>query len=170
MKKNNFFIGWSNHMPKKSRKAIGLLLMLIFLLIPILSYVIIIYEKPFNNHRFEIGQVREFHGVYVEKPKPMLILDDTYYPNSFDNHPLLVGYGKFGATSTIREIEKIWGDLAYKQIRIRGTLLYGDGKLVIELTDGVSSISEVSERSHDKDIPSQKTEVLRHGEIIDPKC
>ncbi|MGB2100410.1 MAG: hypothetical protein ACPH7I_04420 [Flavobacteriaceae bacterium] len=132
--------------------------------------MIIIYEKPFNNHQFEIGQVREFQGVYVEKPKPMLILDDTYYPNSYDNHALLVGYGKFGATSTIREIEKIWGDLAYKQIRIRGTLLYGDGKLVIELTDGVSSISEVSERSHDKDIPSQKTEVIRHGEIIDPKC
>lgn len=91
-------------MPKKSRNAIGLLLMLIFLLIPILSYVIIIYEKPFNNHRFEIGQVRDFQGVYVEKPKPMLILDDTYYPNSYDNHALLVGYGKFGATSTIREI------------------------------------------------------------------
>lgn len=172
MKKNDFFIGWSDQVPKANAKAIRLLLIPLFMLIPLLVFVLIYYEKPFTDHQFELGQVQEFSGVYLDKPKPMLVLDDGFYPDNYNPNALLVGYGKFGAESTISRAEQIWGDLSNNKVKLRGTLLYGDGRVIIELTEGANSVIDVSKPTQgmfeNPFVGEHKSEY--EGEIIDPKC
>lgn len=172
MKKSDFFIGWSNRVPKESSRAIRLLLIPFFVLIPLFVFTLIYYQKSFVDHQFELGQTREFSGVYFDEPKPILVLDDGYYPDNFNPSALLVGYGKFGAEKTISKAEQIWGDLSNKKVKIRGALLYGDGRVVIELTEGAKSVvgvSKSSQRIFENPFVG-KYESEYEGEIIDPKC
>ena len=168
--KKDFYIGWKNDLPKRNKKAVGFLILGLIVVLPIVAYLIVTFETPFNEHHFELGVQREFYGVYFNKPQPMLVLDKQTLADGFNPEALLVGYGKFGATSIMEEVQAARGNLNGREIRIRGTLLYGDGKIVIELTNGIDAVIGTTSK---RMFPVQQTQPKSSqliGEIIDPKC
>lgn len=165
-----FFIGWNPNMPERNKKALRLFLIPLFLLLPVGIYLIVSLETPFNDHHFELGTIREFNGVYFNDPQPLLVLNEAHVPAGYDREALLVGYGKFGAASTMAQAMERTGPLQGREIRLRGTLLYGDEKIVIELTEGEASVlGEPSRHMHPVQMTKPKP-IRLQGEIIDPKC
>ena len=168
--KNDYYIGWNEKIPQRNKKALRLLLIPIFALLPIITFVLVYFENPFNDHTFELGMIREFQGIYFNQPKPIIVLDKDLVPTGFNPEALLVGYGKHGVESTMKEIQRQKGNLNGKKIQLRGTLLFGDGKIIIELTEGITSvIPSESDLTYSFQQTTSKSMVLK-GEILDPKC
>ena len=166
----DFYIGWNDQMPNRQKKAIRKLLIPIFILLPLLAFALVFFSKPFNDHQFELGNVQTFTGVYHETPFPVFMLDEGQAPAGHNSQALLIGYGKFGATGTMQAAAKSVGQLDGKRLRITGTLIYGDGKTLIELTKQEESVLEVLGSANQNDHSATKNKVVVTGEILDPKC
>ena len=83
----------------------------------------------------------------------------------------LVGYGKHGAETAIMELEKEKGvSLNGKEVTLKGTLIYGDGKIILQVDKNDDPIINIGAEStvelQRKDLGTQTI----RGEIIDPKC
>ncbi len=92
--------------------------------------------------------------------------------NSISQHLLLIGFGKHGAEGTIEVWEEqVGASLEGKKIKVNGTLIYHDGKTLLELTKGKRSLDMVFDDpvSSTGYIEEKEVKVLT-GEIIDPKC
>ncbi|RNC80006.1 MAG: hypothetical protein ED557_12810 [Balneola sp.] len=170
MSEQEFYIGWQEDMPPSNKKFLKRIITALFLLIPILVFMMVISQRPFNDHHFEFGTLSELTGVYVSDPVPMLMVEDGV-PEGFSKNVLLVGFGKFGAGGIIDAIEEEQGSLEYKEVTLSGTLIYGDGVTMMELTN----LEESFVSSKESEIPIMLDEpVLRefswYGEILDPKC
>jgi hypothetical protein len=84
----------------------------------------------------------------------------------------LVGYGKFGAEGVMAELEKEKGiSLANKQIIIKGTLIYNDGKTLLQIDKNDKPLVQVNNTTSDaKQEVKELGTVQLTGEILDPKC
>jgi len=167
---NDFFIGWKGNTTVAHKKWLRKILVPIFIGIPILVFAIVFFTKPFSSGTFELGNVKEFTGVYYEEPFPVLLLDDNQLKNGSSTSALLVGFGKNGAKTFIHKAEEKLGKLSGQKIKIQGTLIYGDGKTLIELTKKEDSVLEVLAPEVKKDFTPRFTKRVLWGEIIDPKC
>jgi hypothetical protein len=170
-KSKSFYVGWQDEMPKEHRSALKKFLIPIFIFLPVLSFIFVYGQKGFNNHQFELGTISTLTGAYHSKPVPILEVTQTDLKEGLSRYVLLVGYGKFGAEGIMKNIEKSNGKLNGKKITISGTLIYGDGKTLLELTEKEKSLIEV----HDDEITDQSarepfTSATLMGEILDPKC
>jgi hypothetical protein len=92
--------------------------------------------------------------------------------NSIYQTILLVGFGKSGAIETLKKLEEeVNFSLQGKLVKMTGSLMYGDGKALLQISDE-SNVQLTS----DKEIQFEKMEVREleratiHGEIVDPKC
>lgn len=172
MKKSKpFYIGWQEEMSTEHKSAIRKFIIPIFVALPILAFLLISFQKGFNNHQFDFGNLKELTGIYHSKPIPILEVTDNNLPEGFSNQVLLVGYGKFGAEGIMDDIEKSKGSLDGKKITIAGTLIYGDGKTLLELTKEENSLIEMKNESivRTGEDHSFKSMTMT-GEILDPKC
>jgi len=169
--KENFYIGWQDEMPDSNRSFLKRRLWILFLAIPLLVFLFVFFQKPFNDHQFKFGNITNITGTYYHTPFPILIADNEFLPPNLSNEILLVGYGKFGAEGTMDIIQNEQGSLHGKRVTLGGTLIYGDGKTILELTKGknslVSLVSEVVVKA--PDLGSIST-ISVQGEIVDPKC
>ena len=86
----------------------------------------------------------------------------------------LIGYGKHGADGIIAEIEKEKNiSLNQKEITLKGTLLYNDGKTFLQIDKNDNPILKISSAIVASDMLPQKIDLgiqTVKGEIIDPKC
>lgn len=170
-KEKPFYIGWQNEMDPSQRNFLKWRIIPIFILLPLLAFLLVVGQRPFNAFNFEFGQLKEFTGIYHASPVPVLEVVGEGDASPSRDFLLLVGYGKFGAEGIIEEIEKSKGALDGKKITLRGTRIQGDGKTLIELTEKENSLVKVSADGAVK--TNQKvatTEVTLRGEILDPKC
>ena len=167
-----FFIGYSEEMPAGNARFLKKLIIPLFILIPVLVFAIVFFQKPFNNHLFEFGTITTLTGTYYDSPIPMVIVDKNGgLADSLSRDVVLVGYGKFGAKGIINNIEKEKGPLNGKKIEIAGTLIHGDGKTLMELSEEEASLKKVIENAAiSPEVIVQKTDIALSGEIIDPKC
>lgn len=84
---------------------------------------------------------------------------------------LLIGFGKFGAEPTISAMEEQHGEkLEGKKVKLEGTLIYHDGKTLLELTKMEAALKEVKEEIALKSARVELGEIELLGEIADPKC
>ena len=171
MDKNGFFIGWQEKLPGKSRSAI-IKLLLIFILISIaLITLFVLNQSKFNDHFFRFGQISEVTGVYHDAPVPILRVTDGSLDEGVSPDLLLVGYGKSGAEGIMQIIQSQHGALEGKTITIQGSLIYGDGKSVLELTKKDQSLVNINEDDIVVSPPGGlRSEREVQGEILDPKC
>ena len=168
---NDFYIGWKDDMSEDNSKFLKKVLALLFLFIPMLIFTVVFFQKPFNNHQFEFGKTTAIIGTYYDNPVPMLIADKGVLADSLSHDIILVGYGKFGAKGIISNIEQVHGKLNGKKIKLSGTLIYGDGKTLMELTKKEASLNEVLNAPMVSPTDIQfTTDVFLSGEIVDPKC
>lgn len=166
----DFFIGWKGNVSAGHKQWIKRILIPVFILIPILIYAIVIFGKPFGLGQFELGNVKTFTGVYYENPFPVLLLDEGQLESGTGHAALLVGFGKNGAKTFIQQAEESKGQLSGKHLKIQGTLIYGDGKTLIELTKKEDSVVEILGEGMKLPANPKTTAVNLQGEILDPKC
>lgn len=170
-KQNDFYIGWQDEMPKRNQAFLKKILIPLFILVPILVLVVVLLQKPFNQHQFEFGNIKTISGTYYENPLPSIVADKGVLPDSLSHDIILVGYGKFGARGIMKAIEKEHGSLHGKKISLAGTLIYGDGKTLFELTEEEASLKSVIDKAATPSpFPSELKAINLQGEIIDPKC
>lgn len=167
MSKDEFYIGWQEEMPPSNKRFIKRILIGLFILIPLFLMYGVLFQKPFNHHQFEFGTLTELTGIYHDNPVPILEVsneDSTAFI-------LLVGFGKFGAEEIISDIEKEQGNLDGKEVTFAGTLIYGDGVTLLELTNQEDSyVSSKDLKTENVDEVEDLGEFEWYGEILDPKC
>lgn len=169
--KKSFYVGWQDEMSKTQSNFLKKILIPTFLLLPVLGLIIVWAQKPFNGHIFKLGSLTEHTGIYHAEPVPILEVSSKSLPEGISNYILLVGYGKHGVEGIIKNIEKKTEVLDKRQITLKGSLIYGDGKAVLELTEKENSLLHVSdELGSDREHFSTTKEFSEHGEILDPKC
>jgi hypothetical protein len=172
MSKPNYYIGWLEELPERNSKAIRRLLIPVFAILPLIALAVVYFSEPFNDHQFDFGNVQSFTGTYHEMPFPVLILDEGQATDLPDDHLLLVGYGKWGVTGFMQQAAEEKGTLDGKHIRLAGTLIYGDGRALLELTDQEKAVLEVLPAPSSPSFApaASPKKVVLEGEILDPKC
>ena len=168
MNNPEFYIGWMAKAPKGFAKHVKKVLLILFPVALIVGYLLSFNQKKFSNANFEFGKTTNVKGIYYSSPVPMLKVFDK---NNLSITLPLVGYGKHGAETAIMELEKEKGvSLNGKEVTLKGTLIYGDGKALLQIDKNDNPIINIGTSSsvqlHQKDLGTQTI----RGEIIDPKC
>ena len=158
-----FYIGWMAKAPKSFAKHVKIVLLILFPVALIIGYLLSTNQKKFSSAIFEFEKTREFKGVYYNSPVPMLVTPGLTMP--------LVGYGKHGAETAIMEIEKEKNvSLNGKEVTLKGTLIYGDGKTLLQIDKNDDPIISVGAASTVQLQQKNLGIKIIRGEIIDPKC
>src|SRR5688572_11445615 len=126
-----FYIGWQPTAPRSVAKHVKRVLLILFPVALIVAFFLAVLQKKFSTARFEYGKLTEVTGIYYNKPVPLIKIYDR---NREALTVPLVGYGKQGAEAVIMESEKEKGrSFNGKELTLKGTLLYGDGKTILQL-------------------------------------
>jgi hypothetical protein len=168
MSNSEFYIGWMAKVPKSFAKHVKKVLLILFPVALVVGYLLSTSQKKFSTANFEFGKTTELKGVYYNSPVPMLKVFDK---NNLSITLPLVGYGKHGAETAIMELEKEKGVLLNgKELTLKGTLIYGDGKTLLQIDKNDNPIVNIGAESsvllEQQDLGMQTIS----GEIIDPKC
>ncbi len=168
MDQQDFYIGWMAKAPKSFARYLKRVLLILFPIALIVAYLLSTSQKKFSTASFEFGKLTEVKGIYYNKPVPMLKVFDK---NNLSFTIPLVGYGKHGAETAIMELEKEKGvSLNGKEVKLKGTLIYGDGKTLLQVDKNDDPIVNTGAAStvqlQQKDLGTQTI----RGEIVDPKC
>ena len=169
-----FYIGWMAHAPKVFVRFIKGYLFFLLPVVMVLAALLALSQKKFGKGNFEFGTLTEIKGVYFDKPVPNIVMmngKDIWGNENIMTVPL-IGYGKHGAEEAIADIEKEKNtSFNGKELTIKGTLLYNDGKLLVQIDKNDNPITKISSLASSfitekKDLGSLEVK----GEIIDPKC
>ena len=168
MDPQDFYIGWMAKAPKTFAKHVKRVLLILFPVALIVAYLLATSQKKFSTAIFEYGTLTEVKGIYYNQPVPILKVFDK---NNLSITIPLVGYGKHGAETAIMELEKEKGvALNGKEVTLKGTLIYGDGKTLLQVDKNDNPIVNIGAEStvqlQRKDLGIQTI----RGEIVDPKC
>ncbi len=171
-----FYIGWMATAPKLFSRFIRKYLLIILPLIILLAGILALSQKKFGTGNFEFGQLTEVTGIYFSHPVPCIKVingKDIWGNPSYLTIPL-VGYGKHGAVGMMADIETEKNiSLNQKKLTLKGTLLYNDGKTILQINKNDSPVGNISSASAPSELLPVKKELgvfKVKGEIIDPKC
>ncbi|MFM9950396.1 MAG: hypothetical protein ACKV1O_20840 [Saprospiraceae bacterium] len=166
---SEFYIGWQATAPPTFKKAIRRFVLGLYLLVPVLVFSIVYFQKGFSNGTFEYGKTTELEGVFTRIPVPFLTIGSG---EDLSGTPvlkkiLLIGSGKFGFTIDPKIIKE------GAQVKVSGFLIYNDGKTAFE----VKSITQLEDRifpnhpvASDNHLTINDPSITLCGEITDPKC
>ena len=165
--REEFYIGYLRESPRAYRSQMRKVVVVLAAACIAVALCVALGQREFSRAVFELGQQSEHTGVLIKSPVPMLQVD---LGKGLAKNLLLIGFGKFGAESTIAHMEKD-GPLDGKRITLTGTLIYGDGKTLLELTDGKGSLIRVEDAQKPLIQSTQHLgKATLQGEVIDPKC
>jgi hypothetical protein len=174
MDNSAFYIGWQPKAPDSYAKQVRKTVFVLTVLVIAAGIVLALQQKKFSTADFEFGQLTEVKGIYQKFPVPsvkVITKQDALGNTSYITMPL-VGYGKFGAEGVIAELEKENKiSLDNKEVTFRGTLIYNDGKTLLQIDkhDHTMVNASVPARQLQPVIKELGTVQLT-GEILDPKC
>jgi len=172
---NEFYIGWMPEAPHSFARHIKKVIIALLMLAIIVGVLLATAQKKFGTGQFEFGRLTNITGVYFKGPVPAIRVmngKDWLGRASYLTIPL-IGYGKFGADGIMQELEKQNHiGLNQKEITLKGTLLYNDGKLLMQIDAADKSLVSINKTTGEKILPVQKVlgEQTILGEIVDPKC
>jgi hypothetical protein len=175
MKQNNdFYIGWMDKAPSSYSRYIKKAVVFLACLVILAALILSLQQKKFSTASFEFGQLTEIAGTYQHLPVPAIKVktdNDIFGNNAWLTIPL-VGYGKFGAEGVIASLEKEHNTLLEgKQVVLKGTLLYSDGKTLLQVDKNDNPLIRINQPVFNTTTQKQELgEVELKGEIIDPKC
>lgn len=176
MNKSEFYIGWMPKAPNGFRSFIKKYLLVLLPLVIVLAAVIALSQAKFGMGNFEFGKLTEVKGIFFKGPVPSLKVingKDIWGNYSYITVPL-IGYGKHGAEGLIADLEKEKNtSLDKKEITLKGTLLYNDGKLLMQIDGNDKPLTSIGNLVTSKDLlPHAEDLGLQtvKGEIVDPKC
>lgn len=157
-----FFIGWQGKAPEKTGKFLRQRIILIAIIALGAAAVLAVLQQTMIKAWFEYGDIKEFHGLLVESPVPMLLTeqpDDQSGESVYLlSNPLKYGYSKTDAQK-----------YHLQPVTIRGTLIYNEsGGAMIEAVD--TKPREVSPSKAQQLTVKKETPITLSGEIVDSKC
>src|SRR5579862_824712 len=176
MDKNDFYIGWMPDAPEGFARHIKKIVLVLALLVITIGVVLALSQKKFDTGNFEFGTLTEVKGIYSKTPVPNLkiINGKDIWGNYNYITAVLVGYGKHGADGIIADLEvENKTSLDKKEITVKGTLLYNDGKLILQISGDDKPLVDIGNAVTSADIlPHVKNLGIQNvkGEIVDPKC
>lgn len=171
---DTFYIGWQDQaaadIAQKQRRFVWI----VALSLVAAGLLLASQQKGFSTTFFDFGNTTTLEGILVMEPYPSLFLpNEDYVTQTYFKQVLLVGFGKFGAKGALLEAAQQQNkDIDARFVKLRGTLLYGDGKTLLELTDGAASVLEIGAPSNAiaEIRPFDQGEQELRGEILDVKC
>ncbi len=175
MKNEEFYIGWMEKAPDGFAKFVKRVFLVLLAMGAITGVLLALSQKKFSTGNFEFGKLTAVKGIYFTQPFPFLKAvngKDILGRPSFITIPL-IGFGKTGAAGVIAAIEKQKNrSLNRKEVTMHGTLLYNDGKLLMQVDANDSVVTNITDVAEDTLLPlvSNLREQEIHGEIVDPKC
>ncbi|MEO0470136.1 MAG: hypothetical protein AAF206_10985 [Bacteroidota bacterium] len=169
---DEFYIGYVKKAPVGIAKYLVWVVLILLILVATTAFILVRSQKAFSPSNFEFGRYTQLTGTLRMKPVPMLELDHgtDLMGDAQRQGVLLVSFGKFGARGDLGKMEAEHGELDGKQITLNGTLIYDEGKLLMELSEGKASLMEVKADGPPLIRVLEQDEVSMTGEIIDPKC
>lgn len=173
-KEDAFYIGWMPEAPNLYANHTRKFLLALAALVLIAGTLLALSQKKFSTSSFEFGQLTTVTGIYLRQPVPSIKTVAGYDLSGNTNYLTipLVGYGKFGAEGVMEAIEKEKHlSLDKKEVTLKGTLLYSDGKSILQVDqhdDPLVSINEGVSEYQPKITGLGPIQIK--GEILDPKC
>jgi len=171
-----FYIGWMEKAPVTFSKHIKKVLLLLVVVVFAAAILLAVSQKKFSSANFEFGTLTEVKGVYYEQPVPCIKVvngKDIFGTSSYITIPLL-GFGKMGAAGVISAAKKEKNtSFNQREMTLKGTLLYNDGKLLMQVDTNDKPLTAVSDNKKDTLLFEQPKEIGMldiKGEIVDPKC
>ena len=176
MKNDEFYIGWMRKAPKSFAATIKKYLLVLLPVIVVLGALLSLSQKKFDTGNFEFGKLTEVKGIYFNTPVPILKVisgKDIWGNDNYITVPL-IGYGKHGADGIMEELQKEQNtSFIGKKVVLKGTLLYNDGKLLMQVDGNDKPFVKISNgKTNKNDLPlaTQLGVIDVKGEIVDPKC
>jgi len=177
--KDEFYVGYSDKAPEKTSLFMRKVITVLAIAIVGFAGIVVFSQQRFPNSSFEFGNLSQMTGVLYAYPVPMLkILDQTGVgePHPYQTLPL-VGYGKMGSDRLVDEVMRQIKSKGPKtledyEVTVEGTLIYHDGKALLELSNNKNSVLGYHKRSkwYPKREINQLGKVTVKGEIVDSKC
>jgi hypothetical protein len=170
---NEFYIGWSPEAPNSIAKHVRITVFILMVLMVAGAAIFSLQQKHFSTASFEFGQLTEIKGVYHQFPVPSLKVlgnHDAFGNASYITIPLL-GYGKNGVEGLINDLEKDRNTgLDNKHVTFRGTLLYSDGKALLQVDKNDQPLVSIDGGNDTAPEIRELGTVELTGEVLDPKC
>ncbi len=175
MAKEEFYIGWKKEASRSFALHVKKVITILLVAVTVIGLSLALFQKKFGTGNFEFGRLTEVNGVYFSQPVPSIkvVSDKDIFGNfTFVTIPL-VGFGKFGADGIIADMEKERNTSLHRLgITLKGTLLYNDGKLLMQIDANDKPLVGVNKDASPSILPSKQDlgEMKIKGEIVDPKC
>lgn len=167
---DEFYIGYASDAPPRLKKLLSYSVLAIGVVISAIALLISSAQQRFSSAVFEYGISTEVEGQLFLKPIPYLLVEygKDASGNTVSQSILLVGYGKAGVQSMPQLISE---KNDRKKVRLRGSLLYGDGKSLLQVTEtDVDKLIVLDDNPVAQHVQNEFGTMLFTGEIIDPKC
>ncbi|MEQ1677707.1 MAG: hypothetical protein ABL876_13445, partial [Chitinophagaceae bacterium] len=174
MNDSEFYIGWQPKAPLGFARTVRKAVLVLLAFVIVAALVLALQQKKFSTASFEFGQLTEIRGIYQNDPVPSLKVisrQDAFGYTSYITMPL-VGYGKFGAEGVIKELEKKNNiSLDKKEVTFKGTLIYNDGKTLLQIDKNDHPMIHVTAAAPQPEpVVKALGAVTLTGEVLDPKC
>ncbi len=155
----DFFIGWDSNIPSSVSSFTRRLVLVLLIATTGIGLITAAFQRTISSGKFEFGKVRDFSGILLKEPVPMLLADDD---SEGKNLYYLVAVGKHGLEGEVA------GQYHLRHVSLKGTFIGDNLEAMIEVArDSISvtgpALSNPLEKS--EVVPTQIT-----GEIVDSKC
>ena len=172
--KDEFYVGYMPEAPKQLASFVRKVTIALGVCICCLSLLLVWWQRQFASTYFEYGVNTTLEGYLFTEPVPHLVLSLGIASDGKElfQNVLLVGEGKAGAEGVIEEIGQTAGrPLEGSKIKLSGSLIYGDGKALMQISKEQNTNIEFLENGSPPGLQlSGSTSVILSGEIVDPKC
>lgn len=168
--KRSFYIGYQDKAPKPLTRFLRVAVLVIIVLALVIGGLISSVQNAFNDGKFELGKRTQFTGFVEQYPIPLLRVENEH--NDGYKNILLIGFGKFGADSTLAEMER-FHEISFEenQVTLEGTQIYLGDMRLLELTEKKFSLLNWQKGKPSSNLEKKfvgQTQLA--GEVIDPKC
>jgi len=170
---DDFYVGYLPDTPTSTRKLLFRSVIFLTIGFALAGGILFAGQQGFSNSVFEFGELTEISGVVHLQPVPHLSLKPKpEQSNLGDRVVLLVGFGKFGAKGDLLAAsERLNTPIDGQEVTLRGTLIYRDGKTLLELTENDEAILSISSEARpQKPTLTELGPTGLTGEILDAKC
>jgi hypothetical protein len=164
-----FYIGWQPEAPDIFVRRVRMAVIALICIVPCLAVAVVWHQSGFATSVFDYGKPSEIEGILTTSPFPFL---QVHRGVDMEGQPvvqniLLVGHGKHGVDEMLRSTEAQLGHtLDGRMVRLRGFLIYYDGKTLME----VERMTDTGSAGDPAAVSISYGMASVTGEIVDPKC
>ena len=143
---DEFYIGYLPQVPPGHAARTRMAVLAVLILAVGVALILVTGQERFGTGVFEFGITKNFQGVILERPYPVLLVEPDGGGGSFSSY-LLVVYGKRGAADLV-------GGMDGEPVKLQGSLIHREGWAMIEVArplfltgENVIAASQAEQRS-----------------------